>query len=75
MRTLKLRHDFTYRDGVLALGAAFAVAVLGPWALLAAVLVLVATGNLTFTLESPVAQQEPTEDAPAELPREQPAAA
>lgn len=75
MRTLKLRHDFTYQAGALALGAAFAVAILGPWALLAAVLVLVATDNLTFTLDSPVAQQEPAEDVPDSLPQEEPAAA
>jgi len=51
MRTFKLRYAFKPTDIILSVAAMIVVAGLGPWAALAAVLVLVARDNLIFTLD------------------------
>jgi hypothetical protein len=61
MRTLKLRYAFKPYDVLLAFIAVIVVATLGHWAFLAAVLVLVARDNLTFTLTAPAAEREAEE--------------
>lgn len=58
MRTFKLRYAFKPSDLIVAACVMFVVAIVGHWAALAAVLVLVARDNLTFTLTAPVAESE-----------------
>jgi len=58
LRYVKIRHDFKFRDVTLAFVAAVAAFMFGPWAVAAALLVLVATDNVTISLTGATVDQE-----------------